>query len=269
MRYYVVADIHGFCSETERALDAAGFFKDKEGVLLLCGDALDRGSEAQRLCSFLLSLQKEGRLIYVKGNHEGLLDSCLKQIEWGDVIEVATNGSVHCHNGTWDTLLQLSGMSEGEAVTNPDKLVKRVRESDYYRLLLPEAIDFYETENYVFVHGWIPTVREGVRPYFKHSYDPNWRNADAESWYYARWANGMELACSSFILERGKTVVCGHYHASYGHEKYEKKGRVGEPDEDFSPFYSEGIIAIDACTAVSGRVNCIVIEDNELEETEK
>ena len=53
------------------------------------------------------------------------------------------------------------------------------------------------------------------------------------------------------------------------YEKYETQGRVGEPDEDFSPFYSEGIIAIDACTAVSGRVNCIVIEDNEIEETEK
>ena len=33
------------------------------------------------------------------------------------------------------------------------------------------------------------------------------------------------------------------------------------PDADFSPFYGQGVIALDACTAVSGFVNCIVIED--------
>ena len=30
---------------------------------------------------------------------------------------------------------------------------------------------------------------------------------------------------------------------------------------DFSPYYGPGIIAIDACTAFSGKVNCLVIED--------
>lgn len=35
---------------------------------------------------------------------------------------------------------------------------------------------------------------------------------------------------------------------------------IGEK-ADFSPFYSDGIIALDACTALSGIVNCIVLED--------
>lgn len=32
-------------------------------------------------------------------------------------------------------------------------------------------------------------------------------------------------------------------------------------DADFSPYYNKGIIAIDACTAKTLKVNCIVIED--------
>jgi len=34
-------------------------------------------------------------------------------------------------------------------------------------------------------------------------------------------------------------------------------------DADFSPYSAPGIIALDACTARSGIVNCIVVEDDE------
>ena len=60
---------------------------------------------------------------------------------------------------------------------------------------------------------------------------------------------------------REKTIVCGHWHTSYGHSKYEHKGTEFGEDADFSPYYGPGIIAIDACTAFSGKVNCLVIED--------
>ena len=43
--------------------------------------------------------------------------------------------------------------------------------------------------------------------------------------------------------------------------KYEHKGTEFGEDADFSPYYGPGIIAIDACTAFSGKVNCLVIED--------
>ena len=39
------------------------------------------------------------------------------------------------------------------------------------------------------------------------------------------------------------------------------KGGEFENDPDFSPYYGEGIIALDACTAFSKKVNCIVIDD--------
>ena len=58
-----------------------------------------------------------------------------------------------------------------------------------------------------------------------------------------------------------KTILCGHWHASYGHFKFEHKGSEFGPDADFSPFYGNRIIALDACTGLSRRVNVIVLED--------
>jgi hypothetical protein len=58
-----------------------------------------------------------------------------------------------------------------------------------------------------------------------------------------------------------KTIVCGHWHASYGHVKFEHKGSEFGPDADFSPYYGDRIIAMDACTAESGKVNVLVLED--------
>ena len=89
---------------------------------------------------------------------------------------------------------------------------------------------------------------------------PDWRNADAALWSKARWINGMAAAHAG-ITETGKTIVCGHWRCSFGHAKYEGKGGEFDNDPDFSPYCAKGILAIDACTAVSGKVNCIVIDD--------
>lgn len=43
--------------------------------------------------------------------------------------------------------------------------------------------------------------------------------------------------------------------------EYEGKGSEFGPDADFSPYYSPGFIALDACTARSGKVNIVVLED--------
>ncbi len=52
-----------------------------------------------------------------------------------------------------------------------------------------------------------------------------------------------------------------HWHASLGHAKYECRGSEHGEDADYSPYYGDGIIAMDACTARSRRVNVMVIED--------
>lgn len=213
------------------------------------------------LVDFCLKLHEAGRLIYINGNHEELLVRCLYEIARGGVHEIASGMSVHERNGTWDTLLQLSGMDCAGAYACPEELVRRVMRSPYYTSLLPSAVNYFETEGYVFVHGWIPSVIEGYPPRASYSYNPDWRDADSIAWRGAKWLNGMELACKHGVVEPGKTVVCGHFHASYGHSVLDGVGSEFGEWAVFTPYYGEGIIAIDACTACSGFVNCIVIED--------
>ncbi len=262
MKYYVVSDVHGYYTKLREVLREAGFFGDTEPhKLIVCGDLLDRGDEACELVRFMMELLAEDKLIFILGNHEDLFVQCLQEISRGGVYEIASGMSHHYRNGTWDTLLQISGMSAAEGYSYYSELARSVMRSDFYRTLIPAGIDYFETSNYIFTHGWLPCRTEGYRPFIRCEYDEDWRNADGEAWRKARWYNGMELACKRRIKEPDKTVVCGHFHASYGHALIEKKGSEFGSDADHSPFYADGIIAIDGCVAVSGRINCIVIEE--------
>lgn len=262
MKYYVVADPHGFYSYLKKALEEAGFFEDEEPhVLVVCGDVLDRGKEAREIVDFLLDLAKKDMLILIKGNHEDLFVQCLQDISRGGVYDIACGCSHHYSNRTWHSMLQLSGMKERTAVEFAGSLISKIRNCRFYRELLPLCRDYFETEHYIFCHGWIPVINMGDKYEPKYKYDPNWRNADAASWRSARWYNGMELACEKGIKEAGKTIVCGHWHTSFGHHKYEGKGTEGGKNDDLTPFYADGIIALDGCAVYSKKVNCIVIED--------
>ncbi|MBR2646955.1 MAG: hypothetical protein IKD47_05315, partial [Clostridia bacterium] len=140
------------------------------------------------------------------------------------------------------------------------KMVDKAKRTPYYTELIPASVDFFETEHYVFVHGWIPARQIG-NEHRRYAYESDWRTADELAWKRARWYNGMELAHDFKVTEQGKTIVCGHWHTSFGHSKYEGRGSEFEKDSDFSPYSEGGILAIDACTAYSQKVNCIVIED--------
>ena len=140
------------------------------------------------------------------------------------------------------------------AALRPYDFADAAKRTPYYRKIIPSMLDYYETERYVFVHGWIPCICE----HGKYSFCSDWRNADAAWWANSRWFNGMDAAQTCM---EDKTVVCGHWHASYGHAKYEQKGEEFGPGADFSPYFGPGVIALDACTAYSGKINVIVLED--------
>ena len=263
MKYYVISDPHGFYDETMNTLVAAGYFADTgEKKLLLLGDLLDRGEQPNEIVRFMIEEDKAGRLIYVTGNHEDLMDNALSEINDNNDVRCASAPWTHHYgNGTWNTILLLSGMSESEADAHPRALVQMVRSHDFYRYLRGRTVDYFETEHYVFTHGFIPCNAVGYPYVVSATYMENWREAAPEEWRRARWYNGMQM-CGKFGLKiPGKTVVVGHWRASYGHHEFE--GRCPECGEgaDYTPYYGDGIIAIDACTKISGFVNCIVLED--------
>ena len=260
MKYYVVADVHGFYSELKVALKEKGFFDEKEPhKLIVCGDLFDRGTEATEMQDFIVDLIKKDEVILVRGNHEDLALEFVENIKrW---LNPQIFSQHHWRNGTVETLLNLTGYDVNYACCDRVRFAQKVKLTPYFNEIIPSMVNYFETEKYIFVHGWIPcaTIGEEKRP-SAYMYTNDWRNATQEDWETARWYNGMEAARQG-VIEPNKTIVCGHFYCSYGHSKINGVGSERGEDANFSPYYNKGIIAIDAHTALSKKVNCIIIED--------
>lgn len=241
-KYFVISDIHGFYDEMINALDDAGYDPTNPSHWLIsCGDNFDRGPDNKKVMYFLL---RQPRCVLVRGNHEDLFDwACTEGLSMRDYA-----------NGTVDTIEELGASSTSLDWTMQDKMDLAFKCT---RGFFDRMINFYETKNYVFVHGWIPSAK--VSP------DGDWRKADTERWEAARWENGMKAAKHGHLDPAGKTIVCGHWHTSWGHA-ITKGTSEWDEDADFSIYRNDGIIAIDACTAYTHKVNVLVIEDEPMEE---
>lgn len=251
MKFFVVSDIHSFFTPLKEALDRAGFEKDNpDHCLVSCGDAFDRGSESEEVLHFLMSLERN---ILVKGNHDLLLeDLCMREFPYSHDFS----------NGTTRTVNDIGGAGEGYPFD--DCCRNTWNRTAAYRNLL---VNYFETENYIFVHSWVPLkcLDDMPKHYIKNrqfEYDPGWRNADRASWEQAMWGNPFELA-EHGLNQTGKILVAGHWHCSTGWAKKEGRSEFGD-DAKWDIYYDEKnkFIAIDKCTAHTGKVNVLVIEDN-------
>ncbi|MCD8286767.1 MAG: metallophosphoesterase [Clostridia bacterium] len=251
-----MSDIHGFYTAMERALKGAGYYEDRgPKKLLVLGDILDRGGEALKVQKFVLDHMHAGDITLVRGNHEDLAVDMLNEWDEGSYVQ-----RHNITNGTLDTLLQLTHTRDTSVMmTDLEGVRDAFERTPYIQEIIPSMLDYYETKDYIFVHGWIPCfaiqMSQSSRMYIPRE---DWQHASRKEWEEARWMNGME-ACHSGVREK-KTIFCGHYHCSYGHAMYEGIGEELGPDAVFTPYYDTGIVAIDACTALSGMVNCVVIE---------
>lgn len=258
-KYFISSDIHNFYDEYITALKEKKFnINNKNHILIICGDIFDRGSKANEIFYFLKNMKEKNRLILIKGNHESLLKSLIYERD-------CAPSSADFHNGVVDTIEQLTGL---DILSPKEEIIRKLKEKGVFELL-SSALDYYETKNYIFVHGWIPyKIRGG-----KYLYDPKWREASKKEWEHARWYNGMELATEG-ILEPEKTIICGHWHCSYGNVRREYKSEnYTERDYSFLEFsdknlfkayYGDGIIAIDACTTFTNFCNVLVLGEDEL-----
>ena len=260
MKYYVVADVHGFYSILKTTLEEKGYFKDKDPhKLIICGDIFDRGNETLEMQAFISDLIDKDEVILIRGNHEDLMVELVQDLEAGFGKSLL---GVNYSNGTTNSLMDLTNSDLVETKFNPKSMPNKFYNTDFYKKILPKMLNYYETQNYIFVHGWIPCFEQYVDYEVEYKYQQNWRDAELTQWEQARWINGM-FAASQGTIEPNKTIVCGHWHASYGHAVLEGKGKEFDKQSDFSPYYAKGIIAIDACTAYSKKINCIVIEDDD------
>lgn len=240
MKYFVTSDIHSFIDPFFTGLVNSGFDNyNPQHILVICGDAFDRGKEAVRLYKYLKELHSKGRLIYIRGNHEDLLFECVKELKELD----GCAQTYHYSNGTVDSVVQFM----------QDDILDEVLE-----FINNVTVDYFELDDYIFVHGWIPVLYSNELQPNIMSYNREWRNASKEEWNRARWINGMK-AWNDNIREHNKTIVCGHYHSGWGHYMLHRQGE--SQYDNFETFEDLGIIALDACTAYSNKVNIIVVEE--------
>ena len=238
---FVVSDIHSHYTALKKALDEAGFDPNNENHwLLVCGDIFDRGGESEEVLQFIMSLERK---ILVKGNHDILFEELCKR---------EAPCSHDYSNGTVRTLEDLGHMDMGYSFEKCCEVAWN-RTAAYRDLL----VNYFETKNYIFVHSWIPLDTNWTS-------DPNWRNATNDRWEEAMWVNPFEMAIAG-LNDTGKTIIFGHWHCSAGHKM------LGHCDDEFEyaiwePCFMDGAIGIDRCTAHTGEVNVLVLEDEFLEE---
>ena len=249
-KIFAVSDIHGHYKELKSAWEKAGFVPNDEAQLLIvCGDCFDRGSENRLVFEYLNAIQNK---ILIRGNHEDMLSL---------ILEKKHIGSGGFSNGLDATIRDFFG---DEAFGLLDPLYQTAIKLNFWgkddilselRFFMDHMYDYFETERYVFTHGWLPSVmideaEYRVKPDFRYEQPGLWERARFTEWY-RRYQQGA-------LLE-GKTIVCGHRTSRFGCLLDDKRDPM-----DFSPFYAKGMVAIDASTVQSKEVNVLVIDDEEI-----
>ncbi len=234
-KLFVVSDVHGHCTMLIKKLKEAGYDKENENHLLISlGDHFDRGNESLQVLRFFRSLERK---VLIRGNHE-------------DLIELAFSrgylSPTDLHNGTDKTIRSFYGK---DALDSRGVLQVYGAAFDSVLAFTGGTADYYETENYIFTHGWLP-ARLTDRGFVL---DPDWRTAPTGDWRRARFV-GWEEAYPDATPD--KTIVCGHHPCAYAAGFDESRAW-----QDHSPYFGQGLIAMDASTYNSGQMNVLVLED--------
>lgn len=243
-KYFCIADAHSFYNEMMRALNEAGYDKNNpDHIFVSCGDLFDRGPQSREMLEFVNSIPSE-RKILIMGNHEILM----RQMIWGGMYP----RMIDKMNGTWQTARDITGADSAE-------VLEKMRKNDDWFKYYNECKYYSEIGDFIITHGWLPCVH---KPGGKVILDSHWREYDcySEEWEKATWLNGMKCWYDDARPE-GKTVICGHWNTSWGHSVI-RHACVYQYDHDaiHEPFIDDGIVALDACTVVSHKVNCFVFE---------
>ena len=281
-KYFCVSDIHSFYTILIKALHKKGFDEhNQDHILIVLGDIFDRGNESLEVYEFLRSLPKERRIL-IRGNHEYLLR---------DLVKKGFPEQHDYHNGTFNTLFQLADIgfkNEKELESarykelgknnirynSPEylsinskyntlrkKLYKGKVEEILEWINSDEWVNYYELDNYIFVHGWIPCAT--VPSHYSYQpkeigYREDWRNATDVEWEDASWGCPWKKAKDGWN-KTGKVIVCGHWHTS---DFYNHLTKIKKDIYDCPIFQSKKyqLIGLDACTAGSNKINVLVIE---------
>ena len=263
-KIFAVSDIHGDFNALISGLEEAGYDENNENHLLISvGDAFDRGEESLAVYEYLKRLSDKGKAIILKGNHTNFLVDYLT----GKDIKPFN----YYNNGTKTTLADFLHRTDPfESWCMIDQNIKEPTYGDFARWIsnarleimheypellkwLKERPYYYETKHYIFTHGGIDTLASDW-----HS--PYCERYNFTDWEALIWDDGSFFGKS--INNTDKTVVIGHFGTNHLRKMYD----TGRDDAKWSILKRDDgrVIAIDATTIISHKVNVLVIEDEEL-----
>lgn len=238
MKIFAVSDVHGFFTEMKKALDDAGFDpQNPQHMLISVGDAMDRGPQPREVIEFFNRLPNK---VLVAGNHELLME---------DAIRRKCFLSHDFHNGTAKTAYDFC-KKENAGLMSHAQILGELRDDLEYQKYMSLLVNYFETENYIFCHSWVPGGTE-------------WRYASQSKWSKAMWGNPFDIA-AVVGNKTGKTIVHGHWTNSYYWAREEDRSEYGE-DARFDICWHDKCVGLDACTAWTHKVNVLVFEDNLME----
>ena len=251
MTYFVFADPHGnyealITAITEMGYDAA----NPQHQLIGCGDYFGRAARSNSDCvniwKYLTSPHHTNKPICIRGNHESILI---------DAIERRQLTETDIYNGEHNTFASFLGRYPNQVKRDcylqfdAAKVMMRLGFYDWLKSL-PW---YFETEHYIFTHGFVPLQWFGKK----------WKLSDLDDWEWntASWARTPDyiLTLDQTHTKVDKTVVFGHWRAKELNERF--AGKWEETDGDIYVDKERKLIGLDTTTALSHKVGCVVIED--------
>lgn len=265
-KIFAVSDIHGEYEILIKGLKEAGFDEDNpEHLLISVGDAFDRGGNALAVYEYLKRLSDKGSAVVLKGNHTGFFTGYLD----GTILSPFN----YYNNGTNETMADFLHetapfemycvLREIDQPTYGDfaDWVSRARQEingEFPELLewLNTRPYYLETENYIFTHGAIDTNAK------------DWHKPHCERYHFTDWDALMWDDGSFFekeINNTDKTVVIGHFGTATLRKMYGySPNRNPKGSFDILKRKDGRVIAIDATTNLSKKINVLVLEDEEV-----
>ncbi len=132
-KIFAIGDIHG-CFDKLYTLMNKIDIDFKKDTLVFLGDYIDRGSDSFKVIEYLINLKKKyENIVFLKGNHEELLENYLKGVERFNFL----------YNGGQQTLESYMKANQKPSDAIPEKHLEFFDSLEYY----------YETEKYIFVHA--------------------------------------------------------------------------------------------------------------------
>jgi hypothetical protein len=309
MKYFVMSDIHGDYPAMMKGIKESGYDKkNPDHQIIAIGDYFGRASRGKGpygVWKYLTSKTHVNKPICLKGNHEEYFVAAMLKRGYVNHLD--------CSNGEdqtiWSFFKNIPHINDDPTIMDPvydylkdhptpddfeDRWSGKLMEEEVTAVnmlgagkQLREWCDslpyYYETDHYIFTHGWLPyqlkmygtpesesleaLTKVGEMKYTYKDYD---LHADRQwhHWVWVKTPEEYDVHKAFFPNGWDKWIVIGHWSAfAFGPKADLYTGWNWNPDklqpEDYNYVVDEQhkVIFCDHCTVLGHKINVLVLED--------